>query len=158
IMFKRPGMSRRQGRLIVTLSLAAAGVAAPVLHSAPLEAAPATVQILEPADFTKWGYGPSTVTVNAGEAVTCVNAGAIIHSVTAVSGAFDSGQIAAGGQFSFVAQTPGTFASLCAFHPTMLGTLIVQPAAAPVAAPDPAPAPSPDPVSSDAPPADPGQP
>jgi len=69
-------------------------------------------------------FKPSPLTVKRGERVRWTNADPVPHTVTA-AGAFDSGSIAAGATWTFTAEKEGRFDYVCAFHPTMTGTLIV---------------------------------
>ena len=69
-------------------------------------------------------FKPSPMTVKRGEHVRWTNADPVPHTVTA-AGVFDSGSIAAGAAWTFTAEKAGRFDYVCAFHPTMTGTLIV---------------------------------
>ncbi|HEY8476628.1 MAG TPA: cupredoxin domain-containing protein, partial [Chloroflexota bacterium] len=101
------------------------------------------VRIVEGADPRSWGFDPPTVTVRVGDTITWTNAGAAPHTVTAADGSFDSGVVPAGGEWSFTPSAPGTYAYLCSLHPSMRGTLIVEPAAGPGSATTSAPSPTP---------------
>ena len=72
------------------------------------------------------GYSPSTLTVMVGDTITWTNSDRSAHTVTAQSGAFNSGRISGNGQWSFKATTAGTFAYFCDFHSGMRGTLVVN--------------------------------
>lgn len=69
-------------------------------------------------------YNPSDISVNAGTTVTWTNNDSTAHTVT--SDEFDSGNIAAGGSFSYTFDEPGTYDYTCTYHPTMQGTVTVQ--------------------------------
>jgi len=71
-----------------------------------------------------FSFKPSPLTVKRGERVRWTNADPVPHTVTA-AGAFDSGAIAAGAAWTLAADKTGRFDYVCAFHPTMTGTLIV---------------------------------
>jgi putative membrane protein len=72
-------------------------------------------------------YQPQTLRVNAGEVIEWKNADAIPHTATAVDGrSFDSGSIAKGTPWHYVAKHKGTYEYVCTFHPNMKATLIVQ--------------------------------
>lgn len=74
-----------------------------------------------------FAFSPATLTVAPGAKVTVTNNDATAHTVTAKSGKFDSGSIAAGASGSFTAPTtPGRYAYSCTFHPFMAGTLVVS--------------------------------
>jgi plastocyanin len=73
-----------------------------------------------------FAFAPATVDAEVGQQVTWTqrDAGAT-HTVTAVGGAFDSGDLAQGEEFSHRFQTAGSFAYRCAIHPDMRGTVEV---------------------------------
>ena len=73
-----------------------------------------------------FAFAPATVDAKVGQEVTWEHrdAGAT-HTVTAVDGAFDSGKLAEGEQFSHRFRTAGSFAYRCAIHPDMRGTVQV---------------------------------
>lgn len=77
-----------------------------------------------------FAFDPGSVTVTAGSTVTWTNNGAVAHTVTSDSGAFDSGSLDPGATFSQTFDTPGTFAYFCSIHPNMTGTITVTEAAA----------------------------
>lgn len=100
---------------------------APVTVAPPTAAASATVSIVD------FGFSPATVTVTAGSTVTWTNTGAVIHSVTSDTGAFDSSPncptgpcIDPGASFSHLFSQAGQFAYHCKVHPNMTGTVIVN--------------------------------
>jgi hypothetical protein len=70
-------------------------------------------------------YQPAALTIEAGQTVTWTNRGFTPHTVTAVSGAFDSGRLNLGESFKVTFSTPGTFAYACTIHPSMKGTVTV---------------------------------
>jgi plastocyanin len=103
---------------------------APVPAPPPRTAATASVSIVD------FGFTPATLTVSAGTTVTWSNTGAVIHSVTSDTGAFDSSPscptgpcINPGASFSHVFAQAGTFAYHCKVHPNMTGTVVVNAAA-----------------------------
>jgi plastocyanin len=73
-----------------------------------------------------FAFAPATVDAQVGQQVTWEHrdAGAT-HTVTAVDGAFDSGELAEGDEFTHRFQTAGSFAYRCAIHPDMRGTVEV---------------------------------
>jgi plastocyanin len=71
-------------------------------------------------------FSPRELHVTRGARVTWVNKDLFPHTVTAKSGAFDSGTIAANASWTFIASKPGEYAYGCTFHPTMSGVLEVQ--------------------------------
>lgn len=72
-------------------------------------------------------YSPASLIVHRGDRVTWVNKDLFPHTASASGGVFDSGAIAAEGSWSYVASKPGDYAYDCKFHPTMHGTLKVEP-------------------------------
>ena len=70
-------------------------------------------------------FKPPALTVDRGDTIVWRNSDPVPHTVTA-KGAFDSGAIAAGATWKYTAKTSGRFDYICAFHPTMKGTLIVR--------------------------------
>ena len=81
---------------------------------------------------------PSTVTIKADTEVTWPNTDTAAHTVTSgnaatgPTGYWDSSLIMAGGSFtqSFESFDPGTYPYHCVVHPWMLGTIIIEDAAA----------------------------
>ncbi|MDB5283008.1 MAG: Cupredoxin-like protein [Bacteroidota bacterium] len=71
-------------------------------------------------------FNPSTITVSKNATVTWSNKDGMAHTVTSDAGAFSSGNIAAGGSFSFQFTTTGTYQYHCTIHSGMTGTVIVQ--------------------------------
>jgi plastocyanin len=72
-------------------------------------------------------FKPADIKVKSGDTVTFTNDGAVAHTVTATDGAdFDSGTLAPGKTFSFVAAGHGTITYVCTIHPGMQGTVEVD--------------------------------
>ncbi len=72
------------------------------------------------------GFAFASTPVAPGTTVVAANRDAEPHTVTAVDGAFDSGQIATGNAVSFAAPpTPGTYEFVCTIHLSMSGQLVV---------------------------------
>jgi plastocyanin len=69
---------------------------------------------------------PATLTVKTGETVEWKNEDTVVHTATADDKTFDSGNIAPGKSWTFVASKPGTYTYICTIHPNMKGTLTVQ--------------------------------
>ncbi len=70
-------------------------------------------------------FGPAEAEVAVGSTVTWTNFDGATHTATADDGTFDSGDIEAGEEFSFIFEEPGTFSYACEIHPDMVGTITV---------------------------------
>jgi plastocyanin len=75
-------------------------------------------------------FSPRTVTVNVGDTVTWTNSDAQAHTATS-GNAWSTGDIANGDSASITMRTAGTFEYICAIHPQMTGTVVVQAGTAP---------------------------
>jgi plastocyanin len=75
---------------------------------------------------TTTAYAPNPITVSVGGSVTWINNDSTTHTSTADGGAWNSGSIAPGGQFSRTFPSAGVFAYHCAIHPGMVGTVTAQ--------------------------------
>ena len=73
-----------------------------------------------------FGYAPASLEVAVGDTVVWTNRDVVPHTVTAESRAFDSGSMAMGATWRYVAAEPGSYPYLCSFHPTMKGMLVVR--------------------------------
>jgi LPXTG-motif cell wall-anchored protein len=85
-------------------------------------------------------FAPVELTITAGTAVRWSMAGKLPHTVTAVDGAFASGNLDPGQSYAFTFAEPGTYAYYCDYHGTragqgMFGKIIVTAAADQPAAP-----------------------
>ena len=103
------------------------GAAALLLSTGSAFATPdvTSVNIVEPKSQSRWGYAPSTQTVDPGTWVTWSNAGQDPHTVTAVDGSFDSGNLDPSEGFSWFFADPGSFDYVCTLHTWMTGSVIV---------------------------------
>ena len=93
-------------------------------HAAPAAQAPipATHAVL----IKGFKFQPDALTVNVGDTIEWTNGDTVPHTATAADKSFDSGSIAPGGKWTFVAKKTGTFPYICTFHPNMKATLIVK--------------------------------
>lgn len=78
-----------------------------------------TVRIV---DFS---FQPTTLTVTPGTVVTWTNEDSAPH--TATGDDFDTGMLIGGDADSLTFETPGSFAYICTYHPSMKGTVVVSP-------------------------------
>lgn len=72
-----------------------------------------------------WQFSPRNFSVKAGQPVIFRNVSSVDHTSTARNRAFDSGNIAPGGSWTFTPTHPGKFAYYCAYHPFMTGVITV---------------------------------
>lgn len=113
-----PAIPARVARATV-LGLALAIIAF-TLGALPARAADQSVTIANLA------FSPATVSVNVGDSVTWTHQDSgIPHTVTADSGAFNSGQLNSGQSFSQTFTSAGTVTYHCDIHPTMTGSVVV---------------------------------
>ncbi|WP_206957260.1 cupredoxin domain-containing protein [Trinickia acidisoli] len=72
-------------------------------------------------------FAPPTVIVHRGDSVVWVNKDLVAHTASTNAKGFDSGSIAPEASWRYVASRSGRYPYQCLFHPTMHGTLIVEP-------------------------------
>jgi plastocyanin len=120
----------REDYVVVTvyLSEGLAGEAATPDNASNSTAAP--TQAASPAtdavDISGFAFSQPDLQIAAGTTVTWTNQDSANHTVTSDDGAFDSGQLAQGGTFSWTFDTPGTYTYHCANHPNMTATVTVS--------------------------------
>ncbi|HKZ44282.1 MAG TPA: cupredoxin family copper-binding protein [Anaerolineales bacterium] len=78
-------------------------------------------------EISGFAFEDSVITIKVGDKVTWENHDNTSHSVVADDGSFESATLANNGTFSHTFTTAGTFTYHCGFHPSMTGTIIVQP-------------------------------
>jgi putative membrane protein len=66
-----------------------------------------------------------SLSVRRGDSITWVNKDLFPHTVTSITGAFDSREIAPSQSWSYVAKRAGNYSYRCTLHPTMTGRLTV---------------------------------
>jgi len=76
-------------------------------------------------NIVDYAFTPSMVSVPVGTVVTWTNTGNALHTVTSDNGAFDSGNLAKNGMYSYTFNQAGTFYYHCKIHPDMKGTVQV---------------------------------
>ena len=76
-------------------------------------------------EIKSWGFNPDAITIAKGSAATWTNKDGEKHTVTS-SGNFDSGDIAAGGSWSYTFNSVGTFEYSCKYHPSLTGKITVN--------------------------------
>lgn len=102
--------------LFATVTLAFAGPSLP----ADIRSATHTV-IIEGTRFE-----PETLSVRRGETVVWINKDPFPHTATALTGGFDSKNIAPNKSWRYKARKSGVFPYYCTLHPTMKATLRVR--------------------------------
>jgi len=86
---------------------------------APSASAGATAQI------QNFAFSPATINIKTGGTVTWKNIDTAPHTVTSLTGAFDSGTIAIGSTFKFQFNTPGTYVYHCTIHSMMANATVI---------------------------------
>jgi plastocyanin len=86
---------------------------------------PATRPTGTTVSITDFAYRPRVLRVRARTLVTFVNTDGEAHTVTSVSGAFDSGTIDSGHRWQHVFARPGRYLFRCLYHPYMAGEIDV---------------------------------
>jgi plastocyanin len=70
-------------------------------------------------NIQNFNFVPATVSVTSGTIVTWTNGDSVPHTVTSVTGAFDSGSISPGATWSYTFNQTGSFEYKCSIHATM---------------------------------------
>jgi plastocyanin len=102
----------------------AAGAAAHRHASGPAIASPGRSAAAVTVAIKDFSFGPSTITIHAGDTVTWVNQGPSSHTATA-GGSFDTGTLSSGQSASHLFTSAGTFNYICSIHPFMHGAVVV---------------------------------
>ena len=96
-----------------------------------LTLAPAAVQAADSTvDMRGNAFGPSELTIQAGDSVTWTNKDAAIHDAAALDGSWTTPKLNINEEATLAFDTAGTFEYRCTIHPQMRGTLTVAAAAA----------------------------
>lgn len=128
------------GLLMLLAACGGTSAPAPTPTSAPVitptsvpTSAPTSAPTMTPAStgnsvtIANFAFSPKTLMVKTGTKVTWTNMDSVTHTVTADQGAFNSGPLASGNNFSFTFTKAGSYAYHCMIHPTMMATIVVQP-------------------------------
>ncbi|OWU85573.1 hypothetical protein ATO6_01120 [Oceanicola sp. 22II-s10i] len=105
-----------------TLGLLAAGAAAPLFAGSAHAASHADVVVT----IKGFAFSPASLTVKAGTVVAFVNEDGAPHTSTSKDGGWDTGRLNKGQRKEIEMGKAGTFAYVCAFHPNMKGTVVVE--------------------------------
>jgi plastocyanin len=71
-------------------------------------------------------FVPERIEVAAGDTIVWTNKDFLPHSVTAAQAKVESGDLAPGKSFKFVARTKGEMSYICRLHPVMRGVMVVK--------------------------------
>ena len=113
--------------VLLTWLMSVPGTMATQATPSPKQAEPATAAATAPqVTLEQAMFGPATLTIRVGAAVTWVNNDGDLHTVTSTQGLFASPGLDSGDTFAYRFTAPGTYPYFCALHPHMKGTIIVQ--------------------------------
>jgi plastocyanin len=76
-------------------------------------------------EIRNFAFAPARLQVAVGDTVVWINRDVVPHTVTDSLARWDSGELGAGDRWTWVASEAGRFRYLCAYHPSMRGTLEV---------------------------------
>jgi len=74
-------------------------------------------------EISGMAFTPAALDVAVGDTVTWINRDVVPHTATAENGAWDSGSLGQGEEWSLVVETAGSVDYRCAFHPQMTGVV-----------------------------------
>lgn len=114
------------GAAALSVGVAACGGSSSSGHASGASSGASSGAAADTIVIKNFGYAPSNLTVTAGAKVTVKNEDTATHTVTADSGAFDTGDISPGHSATFTAPKAGHYAYHCAIHNFMHGTLTVS--------------------------------
>ena len=98
------------------------GAATPIDAGTP----PATPVAGRTVEIVGYDYIPAGVEVAVGATVTWVNEDGRPHTLTAATGAFDSGAMHRGSRFAHTFTEPGSYRYECDYHLNMSGVILVD--------------------------------
>jgi plastocyanin len=78
------------------------------------------------AMITSSGFAPDPINISVGSTVTWANKDTAARSIVADGGAFSSGSIAPGAQYSYTFPAAGTFKYHDGTRPSVVGTVVVS--------------------------------
>jgi plastocyanin len=99
------------------------GSAAGSSQSVPSQSGASSQSTAVVVKASNFAFQPQSLTVKVGTTVSFQNADSAPHTLTANSGAFDTGQVGSGQSSSFTVSSAGTFPFHCKLHPSMTGTI-----------------------------------
>lgn len=84
-----------------------------------------TQQVANAVTIQNMAFAPQNLQVKVGQTVTWTNKDQRTHTVTSDTGAFDSGNVASNGSYSFTFTKAGTFPYHCNIHTSMKAQVTV---------------------------------
>jgi len=121
--------------LAAFVALAVGGLAA-FADSASSTSSPAPSATPVLVTIKDFAYSPKVVSIPVGGSVTWKNVDQAAHTATDKGKAFDSGNLDTGQTYTFTFAKAGTYQILCAYHPSMHGTVVVGAQSSPSPTPD----------------------
>ena len=86
---------------------------------------PSTAPTATSVKIQNFAFVPDTMIVKTGTTITWTNVDAAPHTVTDLTGAFGSTNLATNATFKFAFTTPGTFTYHCTVHPMMKNAVVI---------------------------------
>jgi plastocyanin len=113
----------RASRALISSALLLVVVTAGVSQSAQASPKPKSYSI----SISNFMFSPMKLTVTPGATIKVTNKDTVIHTLTAMGGAFNTGNIAHNQTKSFKApMKPGTYDYICNIHQYMTGEIVVK--------------------------------
>ncbi len=116
-------------RLMLALLVSALAVSLAACSSSTRGASGSSPSVKSGSTITidNFAFSPDILKVEPGATVTVENKDSLTHTLTSVSGLFNSGNVPGGSTAHFTAPTkPGMYAYRCSIHQFMTGTLVVS--------------------------------
>jgi plastocyanin len=73
-----------------------------------------------------FAFSPDDITIHVGDSITFINNGSTMHNVSEVNFVFNTGPLSPGESRTITFINAGSFDYLCAFYPSMTGTVTVE--------------------------------
>ncbi len=112
------------GLVVLALSLVSCATSPETPYPSPAPSPTPGDGTLHQVSIKGFAFTPQEVTIKVGDTVTWTNEDAARHTVT--GGAWDSGDLAQGQNYSRLFAQAGTYDYTCTYHPNMKGKVIVQ--------------------------------
>lgn len=98
------------------------GALAGLAAGAPVLAAAETHVV----EISNMQFVPAEIDVHVGDTITWVNKDVVVHTATAKDGAWDSGPMKHGAEWSLTVSKAGVIDYACTYHPVMKGAINAQ--------------------------------